>query len=134
MSARKGHIVVRWGNGGKYRQIDLNADARRAIREYLQVRPSVEDNHLSMSQRGHGLGVRAIESVVAKYARLAKLHGITTPHVFRHTFGKHLLDARQDPLIVATLMGHSRLDTGAICTRPTRADQRRAVGRLAEGE
>jgi len=133
MSERQGHIVVRWGKGGKYREVDLNADARRALREYLEVRPKVEDDHLFIGQRGQGLGVRAIESVVTKYARLAGLEGVT-PHVLRHTFGKHLLDAGEDLVTVATLMGHSRLDTTAIYTRPSRADQRRAVERLEVGE
>lgn len=133
LSDRKGQIVVRWGKGGRYREINLNADARRAIREYLKVRPNAEDDHLFIGQRGQGLSVRAIESVVAKYARLAGLEGVT-PHSLRHTFGKHLLDAGEDLVTVAALMGHSRLDTTAIYTRPSRRDIERAVERLAETE
>ena len=133
LSARKGQIVVRWGKGGRYREVDLNADARRVIRNYLEVRPNAEDDHLFIGQRGQGLGVRAIESVVAKYARLAGLEGVT-PHVLRHTFGKHLIDAGEDLVTVATLMGHSRLDTTAIYTRPSRRDMQRAVEKLAETE
>jgi len=38
---RKGR-VVREGKGGRYREVPLNAEARRALRAYLEVRPAVE--------------------------------------------------------------------------------------------
>jgi site-specific recombinase XerD len=37
---RKGTLTVRSGNGGTYRQVPLNADARRALAAYLTVRPA----------------------------------------------------------------------------------------------
>jgi len=133
ISDRKGRIVVRWGKGGKYREIDLNADARQAIGDYLEVRPNVSDDHLFIGQRGTGLSARAIESLVTKYAGWAGLQRVT-PHVLRHTFGKQLLDAGENLVTVATLMGHSRLDTTAIYTRPNAQDLEKAVERLAETE
>jgi len=131
ISERKGKIVVRWGKGGRYREIDLNA--RQAIGDYLGVRPAVADDHLFIGQRGAGLTVRAVESLVAKYAWLAGLPEVT-PHTLRHTFAKHLLDAGENLVTVATLMGHSRLDTTAVYTRPGAQDLERAVERLAEHE
>ena len=41
LSVRRGQIVVRQGKGQKYREIALNADARRAIKDYLEERPKV---------------------------------------------------------------------------------------------
>ena len=133
ISDRKGRIIVRWGKGGKYREIDLNADARQAISGYLEVRPNVADDHLFIGQRGTGLSARAIESLVTKYAGWAGLQGVT-PHVLRHTFGKQLLDAGENLVTVATLMGHSRLDTTAIYTRPNAQDLGKALDKLAETE
>jgi integrase/recombinase XerC len=133
ISDRKGRIIVRWGKGGRYREIDLNADARQAISGYLEVRPNVADDHLFIDQRGTGLSARAIESLVTKYAGWAGLQGVT-PHVLRHTFGKQLLDAGENLVTVATLMGHSRLDTTAIYTRPNAQDLGKALDKLAETE
>lgn len=131
VAERKGKIIVRWGKGGKYREIELNTDVRQAINDYHATRPNVADDHLFIGQRGTGLTVRAVESLVAKYAGLAGLIGVT-PHILRHTFGKQLLDAGENLVTVATLMGHSRLDTTAIYTRPNAQDLEKAVARLAE--
>lgn len=130
---RKGHIVVRSGKGGKYRIVPLNLDARKAITEYLKVRPEVEDNHLFIGQRDHGLKPSAIYDIVANYARGAGLQDVS-PHILRHTFGKHALDAGENLVTVATLMGHARLDTTAIYTQPSQQDLEKAVEKLAVGE
>ena len=128
---RKGQITVRYGKGGRYREIPLNRDARRALREYLEVRPKVGDNPLFIGQRGNGLGRAAVYDVVTKYARLAGLEDVS-PHTLRHTFGKLALDAGETLVTVANLMGHSRLDTTAIYTQPSRRDLEKAVGKLAD--
>ena len=131
ISERKGQITVRYGKGGRYREIPLNRDARRALREYLAVRPKVEDKHLFIGQRGNGLGRAAVYDVVTKYARLAGLEDVS-PHTLRHTFGKLALDEGENLVTVAHLMGHSRLDTTAIYTQPSRKDLEEAVGKLAD--
>lgn len=129
ISDRKGHIVVRSGKGGKYRIVPLNLDARKAITEYLEVRPKVEDDHLFIGQRDGGLKPSAIYDIVANYARGAGLQEVS-PHILRHTFGKHAIDAGENLVTVATLMGHARLDTTAIYTHPSQADLEKAVEKL----
>jgi integrase/recombinase XerD len=126
---RKGELVVRAGKGGKYRVVPLNLDARRALGAYLEVRPQVVDTHLFVGQRGTGLTIRAVEKLVEKYARLAGLPDVS-PHVLRHTFGKHALDAGVDLVTVSRLLGHERLETTAIYTTPSAADLEAAVARL----
>ncbi|MDA8219829.1 MAG: tyrosine-type recombinase/integrase [Dehalococcoidales bacterium] len=130
ISERKGSLVVRSGKGSKYRSIPLNVDARRAIGDYLAVRPKVSDDHFFIGQRGDGLKPQAVENLVGKYARLARLEGVT-PHTLRHTFGKQALDAGENLVTVATLMGHERLETTAIYTKPSERDLERAVDKLA---
>jgi site-specific recombinase XerD len=129
MSERKGTLTVRSGKGSKHREIPLNVDVRRAIGEYLKVRPDVSDDHLFIGQRGEGLKPQAVENVVKKYARKAELDGVT-PHTLRHTFGKHTLDAGENLVTVATLLGHQRLETTAIYTKPSERDLERAVQKL----
>jgi site-specific recombinase XerD len=129
ISERKGSVTVRSGKGSKYRVVPLNLDARRAISEYIEVRPKVADEHLFISQRGAGIGAQAIENVVKKYARRAGLDDVS-PHTLRHSFGKSALDAGVDLVTVAALLGHDSVETTAIYTQPSARDLERAVAQL----
>ena len=73
------------------------------------------DTHLFIGKRGTGLTPRAVEKLIEKYARLARLPDVS-PHTLRHTFGKHALDAGVDLATVSCLLGHERLETTAIYT------------------
>src|SRR6266542_4702759 len=131
ISERKGTLTVRSGKGGKFRALPLNVDARRAIASYLQVRPTVSDDHLFIGQRGQGVSSRAVEMLVTKYGRLAGLEEVT-PHTLRHSFGKHTLDAGADLVSVSALLGHQRLETTAIYTTPSQRDLEKVVEKLEQ--
>lgn len=130
-SERKGTLTVRSGKGGRFRVLPLNVDARRAIASYLEVRPTAPDDYLFIGQRGQGVSSRAVELLVAKYARLAGLEDVT-PHTLRHSFGKHALDAGADLVSVAALLGHQRLETTAIYTTPSQRDLEKVVEKLEQ--
>lgn len=49
-------------------------------------------------------------------------------HVLRHTFGTTLVRAGTDLVTVAELLGHSRVETVRIYSRPAEADKIRAWG------
>jgi site-specific recombinase XerD len=106
ISERKGSVTVRSGKGSKYRMVPLNNDVRRALSDYLAVRPPIQDDHLFISQRLEPLKPQGVEIMVKQYAKRAGLEDVT-PHVFRHTFAKHALDAGTDLVTVATLLGHT---------------------------
>jgi integrase/recombinase XerD len=129
LSDRKGALIVRSGKGGRYRILPLNLDARKAIAEYLAVRPKVTISPLFINQRRDRLTPQGVELVVAKYARQAGLEDVT-PHTLRHSFGKHTLDAGVDLVTVSRLMGHQRLETTAIYTTPHQRDLELAVEKL----
>ncbi|MCC6179373.1 MAG: tyrosine-type recombinase/integrase [Chloroflexi bacterium] len=131
ISERKGTLVVRSGKGRKYRSLPLNADVRKALKDYQEVRPTVGTDALFVGQRGTGVSSRAVELLVTKYARLAGLEGMT-PHTLRHSFGKHALDAGADLVSVAALLGHERLETTAIYTTPSQRDLERVVEKLEQ--
>src|SRR6185436_9845447 len=128
-SERKGTLTVRSGKGNKFRVLPLNVDARRVIAAYLEVRPTVSDEHLFIGQRGQGISSRAVELLVTKYGRLAGLEDVT-PHTLRHSFGKHALDAGADLVSVSALLGHQRLETTAIYTTPSQRDLEKVVEKL----
>ncbi len=117
-SERKGEVRVRVGKGNKDRTVPLNNDVRRALTAYRDVRPTVASDHFFVGQRGTPLRPQGVQQVVAKYARRAGLPDVT-PHVLRHTFAKHVLDAGEDLATVQRLLGHERLETTAIYTQPS---------------
>ncbi|HEX6483273.1 MAG TPA: tyrosine-type recombinase/integrase [Ktedonobacteraceae bacterium] len=70
LGERSGQLNVRRGKGNKARCVPLNAEARTAIRDYLQVRPASQVQHLLLGQRGEPLSAHAIYDVVVKYAHI----------------------------------------------------------------
>ncbi|HEY7065630.1 MAG TPA: tyrosine-type recombinase/integrase [Chloroflexota bacterium] len=129
LTERKGQLVVRSGKGSKYRVVPLNADARKALNDYLAIRPKHTSDALFLGRRSERLSPRAVEKTVLKYAHQARLDEVT-PHTLRHTFGKSALDAGVDLVTVSRLMGHERLETTAIYTTPSAQDLEQAVEKL----
>jgi site-specific recombinase XerD len=130
ISPRKGKVTVQSGKGGKYREVPLNLDARKALQAYFDERPHVDDDHVFIGQRGNGLTPSAVQALVKKYAHHARLDEVT-PHVLRHTFGRSLIDRGVDLVTVKELMGHKRVDSTARYTKPSQRDLEGAVARLA---
>jgi integrase/recombinase XerC len=131
LSPRKGSLTVRGGKGGKYRQVPLNADARKALDAYLGGRPGLtEGDSLFVGQRGEPLEPPGIYYLVGRYAYDARLEAVT-PHTLRHTFGKNLVDAGVSLDRVAQLLGHESVDTTRIYTTPSEQDLQREVEKVA---
>ncbi len=129
LGERKGKVIVREGKGGRYREVPLNAEARRALRVYLEVRPTTVEAQIFIGRRGP-LTTNGVYSIVRKYAQLAGLEPIS-PHVLRHTFATHYLAANSGDLVgLARLLGHASLNTVAIYTQPTLDDLSGRVEKL----
>lgn len=129
LRARSGTLTVRFGKGGKRREVPLNATARKALSGWLDKRGQIE-GPLFTSQKGGGLQPRAVEHLINKYARQAGLENVS-PHSLRHTFCKLLVDAGESLDRVAILAGHTNLNTTARYTRPSGRDLQKSVDRLA---
>jgi integrase/recombinase XerC len=133
ISSRKGEVTVRQGKGMKYRTVPLNADARKAISDYLEVRPRVEDEHIFIGQRGNALTRNGIWRIVKKYGQQAGLD--LSPHTLRHTYGSRLLrEEGVDLVTVQSTMGHESPATTAKYTRPSTEEQAAALEKLAVRE
>jgi site-specific recombinase XerD len=131
LGERSGSVQVRRGKGNMSRRVPLNVEARSAIREYLQVRHSSEEQSLLVGQRGEALSAHAIYDVVVKYGQRAGLDDVT-PHTLRHSFARALIVAGIPLSDVADLLGHSSLDTTRIYTKASETDLAAAVARLEE--
>jgi site-specific recombinase XerD len=132
---RSGKVTVRNGKGNKYREVPLNADARRAIGEYVRVRPNPAQaehaDRVFLGQRGEPLTPSGAWRMIDKYAKQAGLEEVS-PHVLRHTFATHLLrEHGADLVTVADLLGHENVGTTMRYTQSTEADRRAAVEKLS---
>jgi len=131
LDERKGSVVVREGKGTKRREIPLNAKARKALLEYLRMRPDVEMEALFLGQRNEGVQSKTIQRAVQRFSKKAGLKNVT-PHTLRHSFAKALIDAGVSLEKVATLLGHVNLNTTRIYTTPGVQDLEDAINGLED--
>ena len=130
MSERKGKLLVNAGKGCKYREIPLNKDARLALYNLDYTIHAGSDVFVFNGQRGT-LSPRGMQLMLNRL-RIPSELGIISPHHFRHTFCKNLVDAGISLEKVAMLAGHERLDTTKLYCQPSFADLNEAVERIGE--
>ena len=131
LAERKGQVLVRQGKGGRVRTVPLNVDARKALQDWLAVRPG-SGRHIWTQVEGESsdeLSSRSVQRVLARIGQDAGLEHLT-PHVCRHTFAKNLVDSGVGLEKVAALLGHSNLNTTRIYVTPNQKDLEQAVERL----
>jgi integrase/recombinase XerD len=87
----------------------LSAQPLAALKAWLEVRPLAKDQAVFLNKFVKRLTVTGIQDRLAKYCREAGLW--VTCHQFRHTFGRHLTEARLPVTAIQRLMGHSCLRT-----------------------
>lgn len=115
-------LVVR-GKGDKERQIPLSDPARVAIAKWLHIRVAALDDgetsrYLFPSRGRTGHLTRQRFAQLLKEAAFAA--GIdparVSPHVLRHAFASHMLEAGADLRSVQLMLGHSDIATTQIYT------------------
>ncbi len=127
---RSGTVRVRQGKGRQTRSVPLNKDSRTVLTAWLSVRPETDSAALWLSQKGGPLSARAISGRVNALAHQAGLEGVS-PHTLRHSFAKNLVDAGVGLEKVATLLGHTNLNTTRIYITPSQADLQQATEKVA---
>lgn len=127
ISPRKGKIIVRKGKGERQRDVPLNHDAREAISDWLEIRGD-EGEMLFSGQRGEGISVSGVHRRLAELGRIANVE--VHAHTLRHTFAKNLINSGITLEKVASLLGHTSLNTTRIYITPGEKDLEDAVDRL----
>jgi len=105
-------LLVR-GKGAKQRMVPLMPQTARAIQDYLDVRPEVNQPYLFLSPQGQRLAADYINRTLRRILARAGLTKRITPHMLRHTFATHLVRNGVDVRTVQELLGHSDLETTA---------------------
>src|SRR5712692_4409938 len=136
-----GLLLVRAGKGNKVRSVPLNASAREALATYVAPRlgvgkPSIKTvaakwpkptapqafEPLFESQKGGALTTSAMGQMLDD---LVKAAGELVPqaasaHTLRHTFARNYLAQYPGDVVgLATLLGHTSLDTTRLYSQPT---------------
>lgn len=106
------------GKGNKQRRVPLVQKSREAIAAYLPLRVAVEgEKALFTGKNGRRLGQRQIQMRLAQWAIRQGSGQHLSPHMLRHSYASHLLQASRDMRAVQELLGHSNLSTTQIYTK-----------------
>lgn len=114
-----------FGKGAKERLVPVGAAAihwvrdrylREGIRAGLAGGRGLDDGRLFLSVRGRPLTRQRVWQLLKSYAAPLKLRVEVTPHVFRHTFATHLVNAGADLRAVQEMLGHADIATTQIYT------------------
>lgn len=121
-----GVALVR-GKGRKERYVPIGSFALEAIERYIQDgrrtllgKAQNPTDALFLNYRGSRLSERSVRTVLNGLMKKAALNIHISPHVLRHTFATHLLNAGADLRAVQELLGHAHLSTTQIYTHVTK--------------
>jgi integrase/recombinase XerD len=117
------------GKGGNQRTVPLNDEMVQILRQYKQVRGTVErDATFFRSRRkGKGLSRHAIYERVRTYKTRARIKKIVSPHTLRHSFATFLLRKGVNLVVLRDLLGHRSLSSTQIYMHMTAQDIRKAI-------
>ncbi|MBD3349384.1 MAG: tyrosine recombinase XerC [Candidatus Eisenbacteria bacterium] len=117
-----GRLVRVLGKGDRERVVPVGRAAVDAVRRYLRKRTDEgRGRPLFTNARGGRLSTRGIQRIVKKRLEQVSEARQLSPHVLRHTFATHMLDAGADLRAVQELLGHASLSSTQIYTHVTTA-------------
>lgn len=119
ISERKGELTV-VGKGRKRRTIHLSREARALLEAHKETCAALPTDQVV------GLGPRAIERRVERLGRRARVEPLS-PHDLRHTFCRRLAESGSKLQEIASLAGHTSLETTRRYVEPGAEDLARAV-------
>jgi integrase/recombinase XerC len=111
--------IIVTGKGQKQRRIPFGNKANEAMSNWLKQRGLLADENeeaLFVSCRGKRLSNSSIQKRLKKMALNQGLNTNVYPHMLRHSFASHILEASKDLRAVQELLGHANLSTTQIYT------------------
>ncbi|MCO5385232.1 MAG: tyrosine-type recombinase/integrase [Desulfitobacterium hafniense] len=126
LSERKGTIKV-IGKGNIYRTLPLNKDVRKAIQDYMDVRPANDNDFLLIGQRG-AFKRNSINLILEKSGQRVSVE--VTPHQLRHSLGYRLVKEGTAITTIQETLGHDSILTTNLYTVTTENDKVEALEAL----
>ena len=121
---RQGLVRVT-GKGNKDRLVPVGEEALIWLQDFiaekrLEILRQKKTDVVFPTTRGTGMTRQAFWHVIKRYAGVAGIKQIISPHSLRHAFATHLLNHGADLRVVQLLLGHSDLSTTQIYTHIAR--------------
>jgi len=111
-------IKINLGKGKKDRFVTLPESILAELENFSKIGDS---KYLFESQRGGNLTSKSIQLILSTNAKKAGIKKRVYPHLLRHSFATHLLEAGTDLRIIQKLLGHSDIKTTQIYTQISQA-------------
>ncbi len=107
------------GKGEKTRMLPIGNEAIKSLKMWLSCRNELanpEEEALFVGSRGNRLSRRSIQSRIKHWARKNGIQQDVYPHLLRHSFATHMLEASGDLRAVQELLGHKDISTTQVYT------------------
>lgn len=117
----RGVLRVRHGKGNWAREAKLAPVLLQWLREYWDRERPARPYLFTSRRTGRPPTQDAVRDAFAAAAAQAKISKPVTPHVLRHSYATHLLDAGTDVRVIQVLLGHKSLQTTMRYTRVSTA-------------
>lgn len=120
----QGKQVLVTGKGNKQRIIPLGKEALDALDAHLKSRSQLYGKKTDLDAKkalflaagGQRIYSRRVQTIVKSYLMKASEVSQKSPHVLRHSFATHMLDAGADIRIIKEFLGHANLSATQIYT------------------
>ena len=106
-------VVVHQGKGKKDRQVPLSPDLLPKLRRYWKLY-GLESWLFPGRRVSEPLTRHGVHHICAQAGKDAKLKKAIYPHLLRHTYATHLLEAGMDLRSIQLLLGHASLSSTSI--------------------
>lgn len=112
------------GKGNKQRVIPLGKQAIEACKSHIQTRTELFSSKTNRDSRsalflapgGQRIYPRKVQNIVKNFLMQTSEVSQKSPHVLRHSFATHMLDAGADIRIIKEFLGHADLSATQIYT------------------
>ncbi|UXX79479.1 site-specific integrase [Reichenbachiella carrageenanivorans] len=128
IESQRGMIKVTNGKGGKDRYTLLSQNTLQDLRAYY--RTYQPNTYLFEGSAGGKYSGTSIAKIVTRAAKKAKIRWRVTPHVLRHSFATHLLEAGTDIRYIQLLLGHNSTKTTEIYTHVANSSFKQIINPL----
>ena len=120
----KTEMKIKGSKGDKSRNVIMNSKIIESINQYLKERKEVDNDYVFVSNKGNKIDRTVINRVFNKYSK------DITPHSLRHFFCTNALENGFNLHEVASLAGHSNINTTLIYTNPNKQAMLDKINRL----
>lgn len=137
-------LVKVFGKGARERIVPIGDNALKILRNYLNKREEIlgkvakspathqlsNEHSLFINRYGARLSSRYIRKLINGYIRKIGSTKKVSPHIFRHSFATHLLNAGCDLRAVQEMLGHVSLKTTQVYTHVSIEQMRKVYNKF----